>query len=238
MYKSFLFLLLLITNSAFADIDKVVNKLKPFFPSVTTENIRDSELNGFYEVTLLNPIDVLYISFDGRYVIQGAVTDLELMTNLSSTRINSISKDILNAIDEDDKVVFKAENEQYVIHVFTDVDCPYCQKLHRNMDEMNSLGITIKYLASPIAQLHPTAQSTMEKIWCADDKPRALDNYKKKGVIPESEECVNPVAQQLTISKQLGVNGTPSLFFADGFNTPGYQTPEELINTILSRIDR
>jgi thiol:disulfide interchange protein DsbC len=178
----------------------------------------------------------MYISFDGRYVIQGAVTDLELMTNLSSTRINSIRKNILNSIDENDKIVFKAKNEQYIVHVFTDVDCPYCAKLHANMEKMNSLGITIKYLASPIEQLHPNAQSAMEKIWCAEDKSVALHNYKLMRFLPESVECENPVAEQLAISKQLGVNGTPSLFFADGSNTPGYQDPQELLNSIISKI--
>jgi thiol:disulfide interchange protein DsbC len=237
MYKSLLFFFLIITNSAFANIDTVINKLQPYFPSISAENISNSELDGFYEVVLINPrIDVMYISFDGRYVIQGAVTDLELMTNLSSTRINSIRKNILNSIDENDKIVFKAKNEQYIVHVFTDVDCPYCAKLHANMEKMNSLGITIKYLASPIEQLHPNAQSAMEKIWCAEDKSVALHNYKLMRFLPESVECENPVAEQLAISKQLGVNGTPSLFFADGSNTPGYQDPQELLNSIISKI--
>ena len=155
MKKFLLLSIIIITNSVAANVEMVLDKLKPYFPTIVTENISNSELDGFYEVAITNPqIDVLYISFDGRYVIQGAVTDLELMANLSSKRINSERKKILNSIDKDKKIVFEAENEQYIIHVFTDVDCPYCAKLHSNMDRMNSLGITVKYLASPIAQLH------------------------------------------------------------------------------------
>ena len=237
MYKSLLFFFLIITNSAFANIDTVINKLQPYFPSISAENISNSELDGFYEVVLTKPwIDVMYISFDGRYVIQGAVTDLELMTNLSENRINSIRNNILNSIDENDKIAFKAENEQYIIHVFTDVDCPYCAKLHANMEEMNSLGITIKYLASPLEELHPNAQSAMEKIWCAEDRAVALHYYKLMRFLPESVECENPVAEQLAISKQLGVDGTPSLFLADGSNIPGYLDPGELLNSIISKI--
>jgi thiol:disulfide interchange protein DsbC len=48
------------------------------------------------------------------------------------------------------------------------------------MPEMNALGITIKYLASPLASLHPTAQGKMEKIWCAKDKVKAMNDYKNK----------------------------------------------------------
>jgi thiol:disulfide interchange protein DsbC len=164
MKKFLLLSIIIITNSVAANVEMVLDKLKPYFPTIVTENISNSELDGFYEVAITNPqIDVLYISFDGRYVIQGAVTDLELMANLSSKRINSERKKILNSIDKDKKIVFEAENEQYIIHVFTDVDCPYCAKLHSNMDRMNSLGITVKYLASPIAQLHQMHKAPWKK---------------------------------------------------------------------------
>ena len=239
MKKLILFSLIIITNSVIANVDTVFNQLKPFFPTITTENIKNSELDGFYEVVLINPqIDVLYISLDGRYVIQGAITDIELMTNLSTKRINSERINILNSIDENNKIVFKAENEQYIVHVFTDVDCPYCAKLHSNMQGMNALGITVKYLAAPIEQLHPNAQSAMEKIWCAEDTAIAMHNYKTNRYLPNSRDCINPVEEQLAISKQLGVNGTPSIFLENGSNIPGYQEPNELLNSILQAIAR
>ena len=237
MKKLILFSLIILTNSVIANVDTVFNQLKPFFPTITTENIKNSELDGFYEVVLINPqIDVLYISLDGRYVIQGAITDIELMTNLSTKRINSERINILNSIDENNKIVFKAENEQHIVHVFTDVDCPYCAKLHSNMKGMNALGITVKYLAAPIEQLHPNAQSAMEKIWCAEDTAIAMHNYKTNRYLPNSRDCINPVEEQLAISKQLGVNGTPSIFLENGSNVPGYQEPNELLNSILQAI--
>ena len=237
MKKLLLFSLIIITNSVIANVDTVFNQLKPFFPTITTENIKNSELDGFYEVVLTNPeIDVLYISLDGRYVIQGAITDIELMTNLSTKRINAERINILNSIDENNKIVFKAENEQHIVHVFTDVDCPYCAKLHSNMKGMNALGITVKYLAAPIEQLHPNAQSAMEKIWCAEDTAIAMHNYKTNRYLPNSSDCINPVEEQLAISKQLGVNGTPSIFLENGSNVPGYQEPNELLNSILQAI--
>ena len=237
MKKLILFSLIILTNSVIANVDTVFNQLKPFFPTITTENIKNSELDGFYEVVLTNPeIDVLYISLDGRYVIQGAITDIELMTNLSTKRINSERINILNSIDENNKIVFKAENEQHIVHVFTDVDCPYCAKLHSNMKGMNALGITVKYLAAPIEQLHPNAQSAMEKIWCAEDTAIAMHNYKTNRYLPNSSDCINPVEEQLAISKQLGVNGTPSIFLENGSNIPGYQEPNELLNSILQAI--
>ncbi len=239
MKKFLAITIIFITNIVFADVGMIVNKLKPYFPEIKAENISTSVLDGYYEVVLTNPwIDVMYISMDGKYVIQGAVTDLELMTNISTNRINSIKREILDGISDNDKIIFKAENEQYVVHIFTDVDCPYCAKLHADMQELNALGITVKYLASPLEQLHPNAQSAMEKIWCAEDRALAIHNYKtsRGRDLPDSPECVNPVAEQLAISKQLGVNGTPSIFFENGTNLPGYLPPNDVLNRILETI--
>ena len=237
MKKFLAITLILLTNYALADVSVVVNKLKPFFPEIKAENISPSQLDGYYEVILTDPfIDVMYISTDGKYVIQGAVTDLELMTNISTNRINSIKLNILESISDSDKIVFKAKEEKYVINVFTDVDCPYCAKLHANMRQMNDLGITVKYLASPLEQLHPNAQSAMEKIWCAEDRELAMHNYKSKRFLPDSEDCTNPVSEQLAISKQLGVNGTPSIFFENGTNLPGYLPPNDILNRILQTV--
>ena len=229
--------IIFIASSVFADVGIIVNKLKPYFPAIKAENIKTSQLDGYYEVVLTDPwIAVMYISMDGKYVIQGAVTDLELMTNISTNRLNSIKQEILESISDDDKIIFKAENEQYVVHVFTDVDCPYCAKLHADMKKLNNLGITVKYLASPLEQLHPNAQSAMEKIWCAEDRALAIHNYKTRRDLPDSPECINPVAEQLAISKQLSVNGTPSIFFGNGTNLPGYLPPNNLLDKILETI--
>ena len=237
MKKFLAITLILLTNYALADVSVVVNKLKPFFPEIKAENISPSQLDGYYEVILTDPfIEVMYISTDGKYVIQGAVTDLELMTNISTNRINSIKLNILESINDSDKIVFKAKEEKYVINVFTDVDCPYCAKLHANMSQMTDLGITVKYLASPLEQLHPNAQSAMEKIWCAEDRELAMHNYKSKRYLPDSPDCINPVSDQLAISKQLGVNGTPSIFFENGTNLPGYLPPNDILNRILQTV--
>ena len=143
-----------------------------------------------------------------------------------------LAKSMLNNISDSDKIIYSAKDEKYKIHVFTDVDCPYCKKLHREMGTLNDSGITIKYLASPLAQLHPTAQEKMQKIWCATDRKQAMDNYNIDRSVPDVEKCNNPVASQLAISKKLDVRGTPSIFLSDGTNLQGYFPPEELLMEI------
>ena len=127
MNKSLLFLFLLFANSAYANIEEIINKLQPYFPNINAEQINVSQIDGFYEVIITEPwLEVMYISSDARYVLQGNVTDLVTMSNLSAIRINATRKQILDNIDENSKIVFKATNEKYIVHVFTDVDCPFC----------------------------------------------------------------------------------------------------------------
>jgi protein-disulfide isomerase len=40
----------------------------------------------------------------------------------------------------------------------------------------------------------------------------------------------------LAISQHLGVNGTPSIFFENGTNLPGYQDPQTLLQTIKQKL--
>ncbi len=229
----------LIANSAFATKDDVINNLSRFFGEIDKEDIVETPFVGVYEVIIYNPIDSLLVSENGQYLIQGDVVDLttrELMP--VSNQVKLIKKTLIDTIDDSDKIIFKAKNEKYVVNVFTDVDCPFCRKLHLGMDNMNELGITVKYLAAPLASLHPKAQGKMQKIWCAKDRVAAMDEYKLTGEIPDSDSCDNPVAKQLLISKQLGVNGTPAIFLSDGTHLPGYLKPRALLKKIKTTIGK
>lgn len=232
MFKILLSLLLLSTQ-IWADKNDIAKNLSPIFGKIALEDISQTPLAGIFEVITRNPIDSVLVSADGRYLIQGDVIDVSTRSKMPrSSNLKQLIKAEIDAVAESDKIIFKADNERYVIHVFTDVDCPFCKKLHFGVRKMNQLGITVKYLASPLAGLHPNAQSKMEKIWCASDRAKAMDNYKRRGVVPNSAACKNPVAAQLALSQKLGVNGTPSIFLADGSNIAGYLSPRNLLRMI------
>ena len=235
MLKKILLALSLISTQAIANKNDVIKNLSPFFGKIKAADIVETPFNGVYEVVIKSPIGSVLVSENGRYIIQGDVVDLTTRTQMpTSDRVNTLKKALIDSVNEKDKIVFKAEKEKHIVHVFTDVDCPFCAKLHAQMPKMNELGITVKYLASPLAGLHPQAQAQMEKIWCADDRVKAMDEYKRQRIVPDSKVCDNPVAGQLAIAQQLGVNGTPAIFLSDGAHIPGYLPAESL----LKRIER
>ncbi len=226
--KLFISLLLIIfATNVFATKTEVINSLSKYFKDISEKNINQAPLSNLYEVIIAN--DIIYISKDGRYLFNGDIIDLKNGINLTKLKKTTLAKKVLNSIDDSEKIIFKAKKEKYAVDVFTDVDCPFCKRLHANMTEYNKLGITIKYLASPLASLHPKALARMESIWCAKDRKKAMDVYKRTNKIIAKNCKNNPVRKQLAIAESLGVIGTPTIFLADGRKIPGFIRPRVLL---------
>mgnify|MGYP001587749224 CR=1 FL=1 len=237
MTKALLLTIVLLSGNTFANKNAVINNLSPFFGEINQEDITPSPFKGVYEVVTYNPIDSMLVSQDGKYLIQGDVVNITTRSLIQkSSRVKNLKLALIATIDDSDKIIYSAKNEAYQVHVFTDVDCPFCKRLHNNIDKMNKLGITVKYLAAPLASLHPTAKGKMQKIWCAEDRKQALDDYNDSSMIVDSPNCTNPVASQLAISQQLGVTGTPAIFLSDGTHLPGYLPADKLLKQIQTTL--
>jgi len=105
--------------------------------------------------------------------------------NITAARMDQVRAEKINAITDKETVLFKADgDEKAVINVFTDIDCGYCQKLHREVPELNRLGITVRYLAFPRAGvLDERGQPTdsfrkINHVWCEKDRATAMTAMK------------------------------------------------------------
>jgi len=232
MLKSLFITLVIFSNNVFADKTDIIKGLSTYFSGVTEQDVSAMPFNGMHEVVLKEPrLDVIYISADGRYLSQGEVIDLRTRTHLTQARLSSLAKEIMSTASDDEKIIYKADNEKYVVDVFTDVDCPYCRKLHKDMAELNKLGITMKYLAFPRSGVNTKSFYRSVAIWCADDKKQAMD----KGMSQRDNplvNCKNPIIDHLILAKKLNVTGTPFIFFENGDHIPGYVKPKDLLKEI------
>ena len=232
MLKSLFFTLIILSSNVFADKSDIIKGLSAYFSGVTEQDVSTTPFNGMYEVVLREPrLDVIYISADGRYLSQGEVIDLRTRTNLTKARLSSLAKEIMSTTTDDEKIIYKADNEKYVVDVFTDVDCPYCRKLHKDIAELNELGITMKYLAFPRSGVNTKSFYRSVAIWCADDKEQAMDNGMSRIDSP-LVNCKNPIIDHLILTKKLNVTGTPFIFFENGDHIPGYVKPKDLLKEI------
>ncbi len=187
-------------------------------------SIQQSVIPNMYQV--MYGTEVVYVSSDGKYFLAGDLINLETRENMSDVAKQSIRKNILNRKDNK-PVVFKAKDEKHVLTVFTDIDCPYCAKLHREVPALNAKGITIEYLMFPRAGLKSQSYTKAVSMWCADDNKQAMTDAKERKPI-ESKTCVNPIADQYNLGGEVGVTGTPALITSTGKLIPGYMPADRL----------
>jgi thiol:disulfide interchange protein DsbC len=130
-------------------------------------------------------------------------------------------------------IVFSPEGEPRAhITVFTDVTCFYCQKLHKEVPELNKKGVEVRYLAYPRAGVGSAGFKQLASAWCADNPQETLTLLKSKKSVPENVCADNPIAAQYQLGQELGVRGTPAIVTEDGQMIPGYQSADELMVTL------
>ena len=207
-------------------------------------NIRYSNIAGVYKANLQGrPV---FFSADGRFFIVGEmyeVTD-DSLVNLEEEERRNADKafaperaKMLSAIAPEAMVIFPATgNTRAHVYVFTDIDCGYCRKLHRQMPEMQAQGIEVRYLAFPRAGASSKSADKLATVWCADD-PLAMMTRFKQGENVTLAPCEpNPVAEQYALGQTVGVRGTPAIVLASGQLIPGAVSTQQLLN-ILKEAD-
>lgn len=195
-------------------------------PEGSDYQARPAPIPGFQEVSY--GAQILYISDDGRHVMQGDIYELEAERNLTEERRGELRLALLAGLDAEDLIVFSPEGEtKHVMHVFTDVDCVYCRRMHSVIADYNRLGIEVRYLAYPRAGVDSPLYDKMVSVWCAEDRQAALTRAKAGETVPFAR-CDNPVREQIDLGASFGVSGTPTLVFPDGSSLPGYVPPERL----------
>jgi len=233
---------LLMTSSAFAAVSEEVNTLlseKLHALRVNVQAINESSVKGLYEV--VSDGAIYYVSEDGKFLLNGSIYDIDNgMKNLTSSKVEEVrrantEKYFVKIKEfEKDMIVYKADNEKYVITAFTDTSCPYCKRLHADISDYNKLGITIRYLAFPRGGKNSNAYHKMVSIWCSDDPKSMMDREKSNQSIP-SLSCENNVIDQYNLGVALGITGTPTLFLEDGTAMPGYLPAKRLIKVLQEK---
>lgn len=189
---------------------------------------------GLYEVTIQNGQSI-YVSRDAKFLIPGDMYESRAdgLVNLGEARRNTIRRERIAALDEADMIVFAPEGERKAtLTVFTDVDCPYCRKLHAEIEALNGYGIAVRYLAFPRTGLNTEIHHKMVSTWCAEDRRAMMTSAKRGGDVPDAD-CDNPVAEQYQLGREVGVTGTPALVFDDGTIQPGYVEADTLARFML-----
>jgi thiol:disulfide interchange protein DsbC len=194
-------------------------------PNIAIEQVSPAPIPGFQAVIVGG--QVLYVSNDGKYLIQGSLYDVGARRDLGEDAMKRLRVELLRSVPVADRIVFAPKDPKYTVTVFTDVECGYCRKFHSQIAEYNKLGIAVEYLAFPRMGLGSEDFRKMVAVWCAPDRRKALTDAKNDRNVAAGN-CTNPVTMEYQLGRRAGLTGTPMVLAADGTQLGGYLAPEQL----------
>ncbi len=214
-----------------SDLQAVKRKIAERLPGATVDHVALSPVKGIYEVGV-DGGDIIYVSADGRYLLSGVMIDLVTQENLTERVLAGRRVEVLNGVPENSMIIYEPEGEvKHTLTTFTDIDCPYCRKMHREMALLNRMGIRVRYMFFPRAGVDSPSYEKAVSVWCADDQQIEMTKA-KSGAIPEKRVCENPVREQMALARRLGLRGTPYTITDTGRAISGYVPAPKLFESL------
>jgi thiol:disulfide interchange protein DsbC len=209
---SLLILFIAIDVAAATPEETVRKAMASLAPQVKIDVAQESAVPGFYEAIVGSQF--IYVSKDGRYVLDGSVFDAASQRDVTEAARAKQRRASLDRIGADKRIVFAPANPKYAVTVFTDIDCPFCRRFHEQIAAYNKLGIAVEYVFLPL-DIHPGADKKAEAVWCAKDRKAAFTTAMSGGDTGTAT-CPNPVAETTQLARAIGISGTPTMLAVDG----------------------
>jgi len=214
-----------------ATIDDARKSLERQYPNIQISSINKID-QDFFEVKIGE--EIYYLTLDLKHLIAGNIIEMSTGNNITENSYKKTRLDYLSQISDDDVILYASANSKHTLTIFTDTSCPYCQKLHNEIDNLVSNKISIKYVLFSRNGSDSDAYNDMVSVWCSKDQKKTLDEL-FDGSFIESKTCVNPIDNNYTKAMNLSVNGTPMIFFDDGSVIPGYVSSDKIIEALRSK---
>ena len=227
----------LIAGNTFALDDETKNKINSVLsekiPELKVEELKDTPIAGISEIN--SGSEVYYITNDAKYIFFGELIDLNQDKKNWDITEQARKKNRIKLLDNTNQngmIIFKPEEVKASVTIFTDIDCGYCRKMHKEIQAINDLGIEVRYLLFPRTGPNTSSFDKAISVWCAKDRNNALTQA-KLGEDVEQKSCEHEIKSHFDLGVKIGIRGTPTLIFEDGTMMPSYLPPERLANIAM-----
>jgi thiol:disulfide interchange protein DsbC len=195
------------------------------FPGVQVRYIAKAPFLGLYEAMFDD--QMVYVDPKATYIFVGSVYDAKSKVNLTERKARELNRVAWSELPLNLAVKKVKGKGTRRLAVFSDADCPFCQRLEESLKGLDD--VTIYTFLYPIDQLHPDAARKSRVIWCSTDKVKAWDDFFASGALPgNSGDCDNPIAATQALGQKLRITATPTMIFADGTIVPGAISAQSL----------
>lgn len=188
---------------------------------------------GLYEVLIGGQL--LYVDRDVNFVIVGTMLDPRTRENLTQKRLDTALKVDFKSLPLDRAVKTVRGDGSRVLVTFEDPNCGYCKRLWQGMGDLKN--VTIYTFLFPI--LSPDSMDKSKAIWCSKDRAASWEEHMVQNKAPAaaSVDCKTPLEQNVALGRELGINGTPTIVFADGTRAAG-ALPVPMIEQRLAAVKK
>lgn len=219
-----------------AGADPIVDAIHKLDHAAAPSSITSGPVPGLATVVVNG--QTLFVSTDGRFVIQGELYDLKQGADLSAVHRNSYRRDLVAKIPMRDRIVFAPAKPLYKVAVFVDLDCGYCRAMVSQVEGYLKEGIQLEFISYPRAgAIDQNGKKTATfaaatNVWCSPDRRAALlAAFEGQPASPST--CRAPIEAEMKLANDLQIVGTPGVVAESGEVVGGYLPPAAL----RSRLD-
>ena len=196
------------------------------------ESVTKSGYLGLYEIYVDG--NILYTDEKMTAILAGAqLIDGKTMKNVTEERMQKLTAIKFSELPFERAIKQVRGDGKRVLATFEDPNCGYCKRLAKDLQRVNN--VTIYTFLYPI--LSEDSLKKSKQIWCSADRSKAWNEWMVDGRAPSGkDDCdTSAVTKNQEFGRRLNINGTPTVFFADGERIPG-AIPVAKIEQKLSQI--
>lgn len=227
-----------ITNE---EATKILNQLDP---NIKVEKIGYSEVSGIFELFVKDnksKMGVVYLDFSKKYLIIGNVIDIAAKKSLTEASMEEQRQIDVSKISTKDALILGNKNGKKKIYIFSDPECPYCYKLHQELEKLIAEDKqVVAYIILFGLDIHPNAQWKSESIICKSKESmeeafKMLEMSFQGKEIPKINCGKNYADSNKKQASSFGISGTPAIVLSNGKVITGYRPKDELKKLLNSK---
>jgi len=210
------------SSPAGADEQAIRQALRSRIPGAQIISIQELPYAGLYEVAVRRGEDtaIYYSDALGQIMIVGNLIEMRTDRNLTEERLRRLSAINWNQLPFQWAITTRRGDGRRQIAIFSDPNCPFCQKFEKDLAGVADITIHI----FPWAVIKPESVRQAKSVWCSKDRVKAWNDLMLKRVEPTAPtDCENPIDELIALGRRLGATSTPTWFLPNGERYVGAQ---------------